>query len=378
MTYPDRSNLLLELERDQPVHTLAESLGQMWARGWQPRDIAQLIGVQNPVALALFVDQLSLDRQRWHRSADGVWREHADHLGAHDTPWWESGKPFWPQFIDRHRCSPQDARQAVLFNELIYCGGFDLPVFAHAPYFEAPHSTETDEGVLSRVRSLLAKAESTGFEHEADAFSAKAQQLITRYAIDVARLATEVDVPGGRRIYLDPPYTHPKFVLLSAVAQANTCRSVWNKSRQTATLIGYAHDIALTEMLFTSLLLKGTADAIGNAGQAARATNRTRSWRNAFWYGFAYRIGERLHSAAETARADTLAEHPERGELLPVLAARNDAVDRAFDTAFSVVGTLDVSVSNSDGLRAGRVFADQAELSADRSMGSDQPSALGR
>src|SRR6202035_1951697 len=41
-----------------------------------------------------------------------------------------------------------------------------------------------DDRILARVRSLLAKAESTEFEAEADSLTAKAQELMTRHAID--------------------------------------------------------------------------------------------------------------------------------------------------------------------------------------------------
>ncbi|MDP9441581.1 MAG: DUF2786 domain-containing protein, partial [Actinomycetota bacterium] len=41
-----------------------------------------------------------------------------------------------------------------------------------------------DDRILSRVRALLAKAESTEFAPEAEAFTEKAQELMARYAID--------------------------------------------------------------------------------------------------------------------------------------------------------------------------------------------------
>ena len=42
------------------------------------------------------------------------------------------------------------------------------------------------ERVYAKVRALLRKAESTSFPAEADALTAKAQDLLTRYALDVA------------------------------------------------------------------------------------------------------------------------------------------------------------------------------------------------
>ena len=48
-----------------------------------------------------------------------------------------------------------------------------------------------DERVLSRVRMLLAKAESTTFEAEAETFTAGAQSLMARHSIDAALLAAD-------------------------------------------------------------------------------------------------------------------------------------------------------------------------------------------
>ena len=46
-----------------------------------------------------------------------------------------------------------------------------------------------DEKKLSRVRALLAKAESSSFPEEAEALSAKAQELMTRHALDRERIS---------------------------------------------------------------------------------------------------------------------------------------------------------------------------------------------
>ncbi len=82
-----------------------------------------------------------------------------------------------------------------------------------------------DEPILAKVRALLAKAESTSFEHEADALTAKAQELMARYAIDEA-VANAVgggrkETPSLRRVPVDDPYANPKSSLLAVVSSAN-------------------------------------------------------------------------------------------------------------------------------------------------------------
>src|SRR5205807_2396905 len=82
---------------------------------------------------------------------------------------------------------------------------------------------DADARILERVRALLAKAESTTFPEEAEALSAKAQELMARYAIDRALLGGVGDGPhgvGGRRIHIDDPYARSKFLLVDVVADA--------------------------------------------------------------------------------------------------------------------------------------------------------------
>ena len=77
----------------------------------------------------------------------------------------------------------------------------------------SPRTASTVDGrVLDKVRALLAKAESTEFEEEADALTAKAQELMARHAIDQAMVAavTSSEEPGGRRIGVGDPYAQSK------------------------------------------------------------------------------------------------------------------------------------------------------------------------
>src|SRR6266704_2970169 len=85
-----------------------------------------------------------------------------------------------------------------------------------------------DPRQLERVRALLAKAESTSFAEEAEAYTAKAQELMARHSIDYALLSVGTgirDQPVGRRIGIDNPYAAPKVLLHAAAAGANRCRA---------------------------------------------------------------------------------------------------------------------------------------------------------
>jgi hypothetical protein len=225
------------------------------------------------------------------------------------------------------------------------------------------------DAVVTKVRALLAKAESTDYPAEAEALTAKAQELITRHAIDRALLEPEPrDEPIARRVHPDEPYAAAKSVLLAQVASANGCAAVWTEPLGFSTVFGYRDDVDTVELLNASLLVQATR-AMTAAGRLAApgARTRSRSFRRAFLFGFAHQIGERLReaSAHETAEADARAG----GSLLPVLARRGEAVDDAVRTAFpgATFGRRH-SVSDGAGWSAGRAAGQIASLGLDHQV----------
>jgi hypothetical protein len=245
---------------------------------------------------------------------------------------------------------------------------------------------QTDERMLSRIRALLAKAEATEYAEEAEALSARAQELMAKYSIDQALLAAESgrkDAPAGRRIAVDNPYEAPKTSLLQAVATANRCRVVWSKEVGLATVVGFDADLDAVELLFTSLLVQASAAMLrAGARQDAYGRSRTRAFRQSFLVSYAIRIGERLSQAAEHATQEAAAEQeaaagqpagavagagstPSAGAaLVPFLAARGRAVDDAVDEMFG--DTLrrgrSVRATDAEGWASGRAAADLATL----------------
>lgn len=236
--------------------------------------------------------------------------------------------------------------------------------------------------VLQRVRALLAKAESTTFPEEAEAFTAKAQELISRHSIDQAMLdaaaaAADSGSPGGAsrpvgfRIPVDNPYASPKSLLLAQVAAANNCRSVWDRREGHSTVFGFHTDLESVELLYTSLLVQGTAAMVAAGPQVDwRGRSRTRSFRHSFLVAYAFRIGERLREARSAGRAAATEVYGEAA-LVPVLAGRTEAVAAALRAVFPTTTPHLAQVSNAAGLRAGRAAADLAWLSTRREMPAD-------
>ena len=220
--------------------------------------------------------------------------------------------------------------------------------------------------VLTRVRNLLAKAESSTFEAEATAFTAKAQELITRHAIDVALLeegSSDRAAPVETRVAIDPPYADAKSLLVQTVAETGSCRAVSMPHVQMSTLLGFPADVDAVELLFTSLLVQAQR-AMNQAAKAAPpgARTRTQSYRSAFLLAYAQRIGDRLRQT----RAETVDEATrETGkDMLPVLADRSSVVAALMSERFgdlqqgAVRGGYD-----SAGWAGGYMAAESAQLS---------------
>ncbi len=226
---------------------------------------------------------------------------------------------------------------------------------------------DADTRILGKIRALLAKAESTEFPEEAEALSARAQELMAKHSIDHALLAAQSgnrDKPAGRRLPVDNPYESPKATLLHAVAQANRCRSVWQKALGISTVIGFPSDLDAVELLFTSLLVQAnTAMLREGTKRDAYGRSRTRAFRQSFLVAYALRIGERLSQATVHAEQEAVATSSGQ-DLLPVLNVRHRAVDDAVDEMFGdgLVYDRAARVSDEEGWYSGLAAADMAAL----------------
>ncbi len=220
--------------------------------------------------------------------------------------------------------------------------------------------------VLKTIRGLLAKAESSTFDAEAETFSAKAQEMMTRYAIDTAVFESgEGEMSNARvvtrRIVVDNPYTDAKMHLVASVARSNGARTVWLTKLGLISLTGMPVDLDLCELLYTSLLVQ-SARAMEHAGTDART--RSRGFRRAFLLGYACRIGERLAEAK--SRADRSADESYGGALVPILAERDEAVSLAFREPYPSLRSSRTTVSDGHGLQQGREAAEHADLTGGR------------
>ena len=223
---------------------------------------------------------------------------------------------------------------------------------------------------LARVRALLAKAESTPFEEEADALTAKAQELISKHSLE-SLLAATPRAPGGadiptRDLLLHAPYVSAKAALVDAVAAANRCRCVFSPAHSLVTVVGAPGDLEAVDLLTTSLLTQAEVAMRRHRGETPwDGSSRTKSFRRAFLLSFAVRIRQRLLDATAVAVTDSA----DRERLLPVLTRHSADVDRRVRELFpSLSKARRTTVSNSAGWAAGRAAADNAQLHTRRPL----------
>ena len=350
---------------------LSAALTVAWRHGWQPADVHRALARLHGRPHARLAAHAMGCEARSYQPADlpQRWRMQLDAIGATEFAAGDACSGQWVVAEGTERLPGVSVAVETLARLRRLPR---LPSLGPAPGDPAPRRqgrraaptrAGADPRVLQRVTALLAKAESTTFHAEAEVFTAKAQELMTRHAID--RVAVDADrgsaTVGGRRVGIDDPYAGPRYLVLSAVAEANRCRAVWSKVWGFATVFGAEDDLDTVELLYTSLMIQATRAMV--AGQASPVVSpgggRMRSFRQSFLVAFAGRIGTRLRQAAEAATADATRG---RASLLPVLARRSEDAEAAVREAYPSVGTSRVSANDAEGWHAGRAAADRAQL----------------
>jgi hypothetical protein len=345
-----------------------------WERGWTPEDLHQLARRRLDAAgVSYLVDAIAEESQHYAEATVAPrWREDLRQIGA--VVWWEADQAgshllLWTR---RHHIGLVDALTTVIEVLAMLLALPVLPKIVPPPGSATaaakPHRG-VDQKILARVRALLAKAESTTFPEEAEALSAKAQELMSRYSIE--RIVTEnpsvVDSQpaAARRLWLDNPYVAAKAMLVGVVAEANRCRAVLSEKIGFTTVLGDEVDLEIVELLSTSLLVQATRAMVSAGSQITRSgRSRTRSYRQSFLLAYATRIGERLTTARDAGAAAVA----DAAQLLPVLAARERMVDELFESMFPQSISRSFSVGNAAGWHAGQAAADLAVLDTRRSV----------
>ena len=160
---------------------------------------------------------------------------------------------------------------------------------------------------LAKVRALLAKAESTPFDEEAEALSAKArEELISRHALGRFLDGGQSAAADGcgrrsegcgstRRTF--GPRRRWSMRIVDQPVSGSRLRQDFGFS----VVVGAAADLDAVELLVTSLLVQADTAMLRYARRSRGDGGRTRAFRQSFLLAYANRIGRRLRAAADQA-----------------------------------------------------------------------------
>jgi hypothetical protein len=158
--------------------------------------------------------------------------------------------------------------------------------------------------VADKVRKLLTQAEDrAATPEEAQAFTMKAQELMTKYAIDAAMIADPAKASDmvDRGWTINGPYASHKVSLVNAIARTNDCRAVYTSlpgGRRRIDVVGYAADVEWVEVLFRSLETQLTV-ALAAAMRSRSSAVHGRTYAVGFVEGFIGEINGRLRVARQ-------------------------------------------------------------------------------
>jgi hypothetical protein len=222
------------------------------------------------------------------------------------------------------------------------------------------------------------KAAATTNPHEADAFSRKAAELISRHRIDPGRLRRGDcgrlalrTIPLGRGAYV-----RARLALLTAVADSQDVRVVFASTAagMEAYTAGYSDDLDAVEALFGSLHAQAATQMATVRRSTAAATQR---FRRSFLFGYADRIGQLLRESRAAVETEAGASDADGGRSTALaLVERRRQVEEFSKQSFGRVRSARAAgPAQVHGWRAGAAAAERVDVGRARLAGRRQ---LGR
>jgi hypothetical protein len=360
---------------DASVNTAAtrhimDRIALAWSWGWQPKELHRQVR-RNADAPVVRLALIAIAADHTGRDASTLDPRWAAQLVELQLPRISAGGGWLTDWASSVRLRRHDEVAAMVGLLQSLDPIQSIPILIPPPGTSAAQeptinlTEKSNDPMLSRVRALLAQAESTTFEAEAETFTAKAQELMTRHAIYMAMIAANSrrsERPDTIRIAIDEPYVEPKSILLHIVAERSRCAAVLHDGLAMSSVVGFAADLDATEMLYTSLLVQAqTALRAATTTASAGPRARTRAFRSSFLRAYAQRVAERLDEINDFVIAE--AEAKTGQSILPVLAARSEVVDEAVGEMFTNLSRGHARRRfDAEGWACGRMAADRAQL----------------
>lgn len=221
-----------------------------------------------------------------------------------------------------------------------------------------------EDTIADKIRKLFAKADSTTSEHEAAALQAKAQELITRYQIDMARVWASGKEKDEEVIIRAMSFRNPngmqKIALLNAIAKNNDCKVItlgfdYDFDGEKVELFGFESDIQVVQLFYIELLTHGLTSSTQLRMQSGSKVS-DEVWNRDFMLAYSQTIADRLAAT----RKKVIDETPGVGM---VLFDRNKLVVDHFKKIYPTTGRANAGSIRSDAAaNAGRAAGRSADI----------------
>lgn len=232
-----------------------------------------------------------------------------------------------------------------------------------------------DSKIIEKIQKLLAHAEGTDNEAEAEAFIEKAQRLMQQHAIEQAMVeafeATTIEQIVTLDILLPKktPLTEAKRDLLNACATHNRCKmwfTVGGSRGSRASIAGYEGDAEYARLLYVHLLGQMELELAYAQADAGVRGGEIRTFKANFAQSYASRIWQRLSAMNEKIQPDVTTEEGKSQALM--LVGRKAEVEKYVDIKVPGLTTHRRGASNYDAAArgAGRTAADAANIAGAR------------
>lgn len=339
------------------VHSLLHDIIIVTQRGWDPDDLQHVLGPASAVVLEKAAFQVPA-------------RVHMDKVR-------KSWLSYRPSDYELSLASTLNERTVTSWLDKLY----RLPFLRDAEVISSPQPEFTDpkqKKMHEKIQALLAKAESTQFEDEADALIAKAQNLRQQYRIDsvLEDLENSAEEVVALRVRISAPWVKHQHSLLCSVAYANGGTAVLLSDFGICTVMATRDDAEHIIDLFTSLNRQRAWFMKNSEGaKLAAADGETASYRRSFILAYATKIRELLHDAnveaAQESAADEDIDKQRAYEIvsraLPVLARRQAEAEDALHDLFPNLSSMNLSANHMRGIIDGVDAAERSHLGGDKS-----------
>jgi hypothetical protein len=242
---------------------------------------------------------------------------------------------------------------------------------------------ENKEGMIDKLRKLMAMADGAkaiGNLAEAEAFAAKAQELLLKYKLDMSDVefaAEELNEPVMDAVInademMGVPYKSRQDrwagILINGIAKANFCRVLGHARCNRYSIVGRASDRAATTALFV-YLSKACKEMAPQAARDAGAIHSRTSFITAFNLGFAAAIAERLATNLNGLKAGLRLNGQQTGlvRIDQMVKATNDKFRELFPRTVTARAT---SIRSSAGYYAGKTYGAAVGINKTLRLGS--------